>query len=184
MFVLEGLEGGFLTLAMPKIFKRFKMGLLFLMLLSVSARVFTGASEAQVNFTSIIVDQHLAATQEVNHELLLHEAEISSSENASSIPDKHRTYSTYKKYVTPDKYFEVTLTPNREATRQHSAIGYVTESHIHTSIFLPLANSPPAVVSAHSHTHTTTSGSPVVTENNFGEIAINYSAGGLGSFQL
>ena len=154
------------------------------MLISVTARVFTGASEAQVNFTSLIVDQHLAASYEVNNELLLHDVEISSSENASSIPDKHRTFATYKKYVTPDKSFAVTLAQRHEVTNQYLAIGYVAESHIHAPIFLPLANSPPAVVSAHSHTHTTKSGSPVVTENYFGEIAINNSAGGLGSFQL
>jgi len=165
-------------------FKRFRGPLLFLMLLAVSARVFTGASEAQINFTSIIVDQHLAASDEVDHELLLHGAEISNPENASSIPDKHRTFATYKKYVTPDKSFAVSLTQSREVTNQYLAIGYVAESHIHTPIFLPLANSPPAVVSAHSHTHTTTTGSPVVTEKYFGEIAINNSAGGLGSIQL
>jgi hypothetical protein len=150
----------------------------------LTARVFTGAQEAQVNFTSLIVDQHVVVDASVNEHALLHQVQIKSSEDASSIPDKHRTYATYKKYVTPDKSFAVTLTQIRETSNQYSVVGYVAESHIHAPIFLPLANSPPAVVSAHSHTHTTTTGSSVVTENNFGEIAINYSAGGLGSFQL
>lgn len=154
------------------------------MLISLTARVFTGAQEAQVNFTSLIVDQHVIADTSVHEEALLHQVQIKSSEDASSIPDKHRTYATYKKYVTPDKSFAVTLTQSRETSNQYSIVGYVAESHIHAPIFLPLANSPPAVVSAHSHTHTTTTGSPVVMETNFGEIAINYSAGGLGSFQL
>ena len=154
------------------------------MLISLTARVFTGAQEAQVNFTSLIVDQHVEVDGSVNEHALLHQLQIKSSEDASSIPDKHRTYATYKKYVTPDKSFGVTLTPSREISNQYSVIDYVASTYIHTPIFLPLANSPPAVVSAHSLTHTTTSGSPVVTENNFGEIAINNSAGGLGSFQL
>ena len=169
---------------MPRMFKRFRWPLLFLMLLSLTARVFTGASEAQVNFTSLIVDQHVVVDNSVDEHLLLHHAQIKSSENASSIPDKHRTYATYKKYVTPDKSFAVTLTHGRVSTSQFAAIGYVAESHIHTSIFLPLTNSPPEVVSAHSLTHTTTAGTPGVMEINFGEIAINHSAGGLGSFQL
>ncbi len=165
-------------------FKRFRSPLLFLMLISVTARVFTGASEAQVNFTTVIVDQYLAAGGHVDYELLLHGAEISKPGNASSIPDKHRTFATYKKYITPDKSFAVTLSQSHEVSNQYLAIGYTADSYTHSPIFLPLANSPPVVVSAHLHTYTTTSGSPVVTENNFGEIAINYSAGGLGSFQL
>ena len=169
---------------MPRMFKRFGGLFLFVMLLSVSARVFTGASEAQVNFTSLIIDQHVVVDTTADENILLHDAQIKSSEDASSIPDKNRTYATYKKYVTPDKSFAVTLSQSREISNQYSVIGYVAESHIHAPIFLPLANSPPAVVSAHSHTHTTTTGSPVVTENYFGEIAINNSAGGLGSFQL
>jgi hypothetical protein len=138
------------------------------MLISLTARVFTGASEAQVNFTSLIVDQHGVVASAVNEDALLHEAEIKSSENASSIPDKHRTYATYKKYVTPDKSFAVELSHSPLSTTRFTAIAYVSQSHIHAPIFLPLANSPPVFVSAHTQTHTTTSGSPVVTENNFG----------------
>jgi hypothetical protein len=169
---------------MPKMFKRFKGVFLFVMLLTVSVRVFTGAPEAQVNFTSLIVNSQPTAHSVVVEDKLLRKAEIKAKSSASSIPEKHRTYSTYKKYVTPDKYFSVTLTPSRGVTSQYSVIRYVTESHIHALIFLPLANSPPAVVSAHSHTHTTTSGSRVVTENNFGEIALNYSAGEFSSIKF
>jgi hypothetical protein len=153
---------------MPNMIKRFKGIFVFLMLFTVSARVFTGASEAQVNFTSLIVDQHIAQSTKINHESLLHQAVLSSSENASSIPDKHRTYATYKKYVTPDKSFAVTLTQSREVSNQFSALSYVAESHNHAPIFLPLANSPPVVVSARSLTHTTTTGSSVVLEKDFG----------------
>jgi hypothetical protein len=148
--------------------KRFKGLFLFVMLLSVTARVFTGASEAQINFTSLIVDQNLATHSVVDEHVLLHHAELKSGEDASSIPEKHRTYSTYKKYVTPDKSFTPDVARSRDGTSKHEAIRYVSSAHIHATVFLPLANSPPAVVSAHSHTHTTISGSPVVTENNFG----------------
>lgn len=169
---------------MPRMFKRFRGLFLFVMLLSVSARVFTGASEAQVNFTSLIVDQHLVTHTEIDDHAFLHQSVLKSAEGATSIPEKHRTYATYKKYVTPDKSLSVDLAHTKRKAVRASEVTYVNVSHIHSSIFLPVANSPPAVVSAHLHTHTTTAGSPVVTENILGEIAINHSAGGLSSFQL
>jgi hypothetical protein len=165
-------------------FKRFRGPLLFLMLLSITARVFTGAQEAQVNFTSLLVDQHIVTHKTSDEHLLLHHSVIKNSENASSIPEKHRTYSTYKKYVPPDKSFAVEVTRSHDQGLTHERIGYSSPAHIRASIFLPLANSPPVVVSARSLTHTPTTVSSVVSENNFGEIEIDNSAGGLGSFQL
>jgi len=167
---------------MPIMFKRFKGLFLFVMLLSVSARVFTGASEAQVNFTSIIVDQHLITHNNVSEHNLSHNSEFKSLDGASTIPDKHRTYVTYKKYVTPDKSLSVNLAVTQREAVRASALRFINLNRVHSSIYLPLSNSPPAVVSAHSHTHTTTTDSSVVTENNFGTITINHSAGGLGSF--
>ena len=154
------------------------------MLLSVSARVFTGASEAQVNFTSLIVDQHLVTHTEVDEHALFHQSVLKSAEGATSIPEKHRTYATYKKYVTPDKSLLVELTHTRRKAVRASDVTYVNVSHNHSSIFLPVANSPPAVVSAHLQTHTATTNSSVDRENILGEITINNSAGGLSSFQL
>ena len=162
---------------MPRMFKRFRGLFLFVMLLSVSARVFTGASEAQVNFTSLIVDQHLVTHTEVDEHALLHQSVLKSAEGATSIPEKHRTYATYKKYVTPDKSLSVELVSTKRKVVRESDVTYVNLSHIHSSIFLPVANSPPAVVPAHSHTHTTTTDLLVDREKILGEIAINYSAG-------
>ncbi len=146
------------------------------MLLSVTARVFTGASEAQVNFTSLIVDQHPTTQTAVHEHNLLHHSVLKSAEGASSLPDKHRTYSTYKKYTTPDKSISIDIYQTKRKAGRASPVQFVSLNRIHSSINLPVANSPPAVVSALVHTNTTTSGSPVVTENNFGEIAIDYSA--------
>ena len=169
---------------MPKMFKRFKGLLLFVMLLSVSARVFTGASEAQVNFTSIIVDQHLITYNNVSEHNLLNNSVIKSTEGAETIPEKHRTYAIYKKYVTPDESLSVDLAVTQRKAVRPSALRFINLIRVHSSIYLPLCNSPPAVVSARSHTHTTTTVIPVATENNFGTTSINHSAGGLGSFQL
>ena len=154
---------------MPRMFKRFRGLFLFVMLLSVSTRVFTGASEAQVNFTSLIVDQHLVTNTAVDEHALLHQSVLKSNEGANSIPEKHRTYATYKKYTTPDKSLSVELVSTKRKAVRASEVTYVNVSHTHSSIFLPVANSPPAVVSAHSHTHTTTTDISVVEENSFGK---------------
>ena len=68
---------------MPRMFKRFRSLFLFVMLLSVSARVFTGASEAQVNFTSLIVDQHLVTRDVIDEHALLHQSVLKSNEGAN-----------------------------------------------------------------------------------------------------
>jgi hypothetical protein len=147
------------------------------MLFSVSIRIFTGAPEAQVNFTSLIVDHHLTAQGSVDEQKLLHQSVMKGTLGASSIPEKHRTYSTYKKYVAPDKSLSVELTHTKRKAVRASDVTYVNLSHIYSSIFSPVANSPPVVVSAHSHTHTTTTDLSVDRENILGEIAINNSAG-------
>ena len=154
------------------------------MLLSVTARVFTGAQEAQVNFTSLLVDQHIVTHTVSDEQALLHHSVIKSAENASSIPDKHRTFATYKKYITPDKSFAVEVTRSHDPSTTHERITYVGAAYLHTSIYLPVSNSPPVGVFARSLTHTPTTDSSVVLENYFGEIEINNSAGGLGSYQL
>ena len=169
---------------MPRMFKRFKGLFLFVMLFSVSIRIFTGAPEAQVNFTSLIVDHHLATHGAVDEQKLLHQSVMKGTLGASSIPEKHRTYATFKKYVTPDKSLSVELTHTKRKAVRESDVTFVNLSRLHSSIFSPVANSPPAVVSAHSHTHTTTTDLTVDRENILGEIAINNSAGGLSSFQL
>ena len=160
-------------------FKRFRGPLLFLMLLSVTARVFTGAQEAQVNFTSLLVDQHIVTHTVSDEQALLHHSVIKSAENASSIPDKHRTYATYKKYTTPDKSFAVEIAQSYDRRILFGAISYTPSGYIHTSISAPTANSPPVGTSVQSHTRTSTTDSSVVLENYFGEIEIDNSAWGL-----
>lgn len=151
------------------------------MLFSVTARVFTGAAEAQVNFTSLFVDQHLLSQDEPNQKLLLHGLHVKSATGASSIPEKHHTYATYKKYISPDKSFAVEITQSPILSFQHQQIGFSTSAHIHKPIFLPQSNSPPVDVFAHSHTHTSTADASAVLENYFGKIEVNNNFGGLGS---
>ncbi len=169
---------------MPRMFERFRGLFLFVILLSVSARVITGAAEAQVNFTSLMVDQHLVTNNVIDEHTLFHQSVLKSAEGVNSVPEKHRAYATYKKYITPDKSFAVEVTRSYDQSLTYERIGYKSTSHIHSSIFLPLANSPPIDASAQLRTHTSITDSSVVLENSFGEIEIDNSARRLGSFQL
>lgn len=145
-------------------------------------RVFTGAPEAQVNFTSLLSDYQSAQIQTSVGGNTQGQDVIVNPADAKSIPDKHHSYATYKKYLTPEKSLSVTFLSTK--VREHSveAIGFFSSPHTHEVIYLPLANSPPAVVSAHSLTYTTTAELSAVSENNFGEFKIYNGVGGLGSF--
>lgn len=155
-------------------------------LLAVSFRVFTGAPEAQVNFTSIFVDQ--IATQK--HSPDQHEVgEIATnigviSSDAKTIPEKHRSTSTYKKYLSPDNFIVTLIHESESVPLTNSAI-YFTDNFWDLELtYLPKSHSPPAVVSAHSHTHTTSAVYSVILEKHFGEITINNNIGGLGRLKL
>lgn len=76
-----------------------------LLLLCLSARLFTGAAEAQVNFMAIVGDsnQSQGLVQEVNQNSLgVFGPTIVDRRDASSIPNRHSEYKLYKKYVIPD----------------------------------------------------------------------------------
>jgi len=80
------------------------------LLISVCARLFTGAPEAQVNFMGLIADSgsSQALVQDASHDSLGLIGPISINErSASSIPPKSAEYKLYKKYVQPDKSFQI-----------------------------------------------------------------------------
>ena len=143
------------------------------------ARVFTGAAEAQINFTSLVIDQHLVNSSSADHASLLHKAVVKNSENASSIPEKHHTYATYKKYLTPDSAFSVELDVHAREKVSASSIEFVDSDHPKLSTLLPLANSPPADVAHVSSTHTFNVVVFDAWERDIEEIAINNSIGGI-----
>jgi hypothetical protein len=80
------------------------------LLISVCARLFTGAPEAQVNFMGLMFDGGTSQTlvQNVSQQSLGVSGPISfDSRSASSIPPKSAEYKLYKKYVQPDKSFQI-----------------------------------------------------------------------------
>lgn len=171
---------------MPRSFRPKKKFWVSFGLLAVSFRVFTGAPEAQVNFTSILVDQ--IATQKDSpdqHQV----GEIAPnigviSSDAKTIPEKHRSTATYKKYLTPDN-FVVTL--NHESAfvpPPNSGISFTVIFSDLELTYLPKSHSPPVVVSAQSHIHTSTAVHSVILEKDFGEITIYNNIGGLGRLKL
>jgi hypothetical protein len=169
---------------MASILKRFKGLLPLLMLAAVSLRVITGAAEVQVNFTSIIVEQYKSVGSDVDEEAMLRGVVASSPSDASSIPDKLKTFATYKKYLTPESAIQLPLNPPHLPLVAVDIGGSLLNSYSQKVVYQPTSHSPPAVVPAHLHTRTTSAVESVNLENYIGEIAINNSPGGIGRLQL
>lgn len=165
---------------MPKKFQRYRGVFVLLLLFSVTARVFTGAAEAQVNFTSLVIDHQVKQSNSINYELLLHKSVLNNSESASSIPEKYHTYATYKKYLTPDSAFSVELTAIEREKISAGPIDFIDRSQPNLSTFLPVANSPPSLTSNDVQKQMSDFSNVGAMENIYGEFEINNSVGGLG----
>jgi hypothetical protein len=153
-------------------------------LLAISLRIFTGAPEAQVSFSSLLVEQKIGQAQDLDQLSDHKHVDSFVSSDAHTIPEKHRETATYKKYIPPDNFIaalahEILKPDAGDAPR--SFVDYFNKAK---SLYRPTSHSPPVVVSAHLPTHTTTTVNSVALEKNFGEIAINNSAGRFSSLQL
>jgi hypothetical protein len=142
-------------------------------LLAISLRIFTGAPEAQVSFSSLLIDQKIGQTQDLDQHK--NQVDVFASSDAHAILDKHRETASYKKYISPDNFlvtlFHETLEPELSKASQQF-VNYFSDVK---SIYRPTSHSPPVVVSAPLPTHTTTTVDSVALEKNFGEIKDTYS---------
>jgi len=134
-----------------------RRGRIFLFaLFAVSLRVLTGAPEAQVNFTSLLSEGSITNQTVIGHAAITDHAAIVNSEKADSIPEKHRTYATYKKYTTPDKSLSLTPDLNRtHQTTQSFDRTYIDRSHVRDVTDLR-SNSPPKFLNAFLNSLTVT----------------------------
>lgn len=153
-------------------------------LLAISLRIFTGAPEAQVSFASLLVDQKIGQAQGLDQISDHKQVDSFVSSDAHTIPEKHRQTTTYKKYVSPDNFIAALAHESVKSDAGDAPRNFVNHLNKVKSVYRTTSHSPPAVVSAHLPTHTTMTVDSVVLENNFGEIAINNSAGRFGSLQL
>lgn len=81
-----------------------------LLLLCVTARLFTGAAEAQVNFLGLLatpVNTNSLAQGVSSDSLGVAGPHIADRRDASSIPENHAEYKLYKKYVMPNCVFYI-----------------------------------------------------------------------------
>ena len=161
-------------------FKSIKGLFPFLVLLALSLRVLTGAAEAQVNFTSIVVDEYKSPTKQVNQSALLSGLEASNPSDASSIPEKLRTFATYKKYLTPENAIQLPHNPPHVPLLDVDIGAHRSHSYLQKVIYQPTSHSPPTVVPSLFITYTTSTIESVNLENYFGEIEIYNSIGGIG----
>jgi hypothetical protein len=165
---------------MASILKQLKGLLPLLVLAAVSLRVVTGAAEVQVNFTSIIIEQYKTADSNVDKESMLRGVVASNPTDASSIPDNLKTFATYKKYLAPESGIQLPGNPSQIPFEAVDIDGILVKSYSQKVVYRPTSHSPPAVVPAFLHIHTTSAVEAVNLENYFGEIAINNSSGGIG----
>jgi len=119
------------------------------LLISVCARLFTGAPEAQVNFMGLIFDS--SSSQTLVHGVAQDSLSVSGpisfyERNASSIPPKSAEYKLYKKYVQPDQGLRIQ--ENLFARAQQLLISIKATSHYIKDLTLRSlhSNSPPAPV--------------------------------------
>ena len=119
------------------------------LLISVCARLFTGAPEAQVSFMGLMFDSSSSQTlvHGVSQDSLSVSGPISFYErNASSIPPKSAEYKLYKKYVQPDKSFQIVQNFKHAASQIIISI-QATSYYIKDLTLRSLhSNSPPAPV--------------------------------------
>ena len=164
---------------MPKKFQRFRRVFVLLLLFSVTVRVVTGAAESQVNFTSLVIDHQVKQSDSVNYESLLHKSVLKDLESASSIPEKHHTYATYKKYLTPDSDFSIKLTAIEREKVSAGPIDFIDRYQPNLSTLLPVANSPPSLTSNDVQMQMSDASNVGAMENIYGEFKINNSTWGI-----
>jgi hypothetical protein len=144
-------------------------------LLAISLRIFTGAPEAQVSFSSLLVDQKIGQAQDLGQQSGHKHVDSIVSSDAHTIPEKHRSTATYKKYISPDNFLVTLVHEPQKPEIRGAPCSFVNCFNGTESIYRPTSHSPPAVVSAHLPTHTTMTVKSVALENNFGEIKDTYS---------
>ncbi len=142
-------------------------------LLSISLRIFTGAPEAQVSFSSLLVDQKIGQTQ--NSDQRNNCVDVFASSDAHTIPEKHRETATYKKYISPDNFLVTLFHETLEPELRNRSQQFVDCFSGVKGVYRPTSHSPPAVVSTHLPVRTTMTVKSVALENNFGEIKDTYS---------
>jgi hypothetical protein len=166
-----------LNLSMTGILKQLKGLLPLLVLAAVSLRVVTGSPEAQINFTSIVIESYRSVGSEVDKESMLRGVVASNPTDASSISDNLKTFTTYKKYLTPESANQQPHNPPQIPLQAVGVGGNLVNLYSQKVVYQPTSHSPPAVVPSNLHTRTTSAVKSVNLENNFEEIAIDISVG-------
>jgi hypothetical protein len=149
-------------------------------LLVISLRIFTGAPEAQVSFSSLLVDQKIGQAQDLGQQSDQRHIIAFVSSDAHTIPEKHRETATYKKYVLPDNFIATLAYEPLKPDAADAPRTFVNHFDKAKSVYGPTSHSPPAVVSAHLPTHTTMTVNSANLEKYFGEISISNGIGKFG----
>jgi hypothetical protein len=147
-------------------------------LLTISLRIFTGAPGAQVNFSTLFTSSYSGPAQNAGQKIVehsVHNLSLVSPVLNSESHEKH-VNSSYKKYISPENFLLVLVHKTQKPEVRATPRGFVNFFDEIDSVYRPTSHSPPAVVSAHLPTHTTTAVNSATLEKHDGEISINNSA--------
>jgi hypothetical protein len=120
---------------------RNRRGMTLFLLLALSARVFTGAAEAQVNFSSVVADAKSYST--VTDHNLYPQMQMNNSEDANPSPEEKRNTVIYKKYLTPENAVVGIKVNSTASMLRDNSIAYQKIDHPASPLWVLRAHSPP-----------------------------------------
>lgn len=142
-----------------------------LFLLAVAARVFTGAAEAQISFTSLVPDAKYFST--ATFEDLGSGIEINDPKDARPAPEKQRNTVTYKKYLTPENAIASINVDSTALIPRDSSIAYKKINYSASHLWVLRAHSPPTDSLLITHTSAKHTYSLISWESKFGTSTFN-----------
>jgi len=147
-------------------------------LLTISLRIFTGAPGAQVNFSTLFTSSYSGPAQNAGQKIVEHSVQNLSLVSPAINSESHRKHvnSSYKKYISPENFILVLVHETQRPEAWDAPRSFVNHFNKVKGVYRPTSHSPPAVVSAHLPTHTTTAVNSATLEKHDGEISINNSA--------
>ena len=161
--------------------RRSRRLLLVPLLLAVSVRVFTGAAEAQVSFTTLVSDSGASDQIALQKPDQSSSPEVHHAERANPIPDKQRNTVTYKKYLTPENSTLVLQKTSQVNFQREELTRYKKVIYSASPVWVLRANAPPKSSFAPTHPSAQKTYSFISWENQIGKSTIYNGTGRISS---
>ena len=151
--------------------------IMLFLLLALSARVLTGAAEAQVSFSSLVADANFYST--VTDHYFDSGMKLSDSKDANPSPEEQRNTVTYKKYLTPENAIAAISVNSIASITRDNSIAYKKINYSASPLWVLRAHSPPASAFVNTNTSADQNYSLISWESERGPSTINNDTGGI-----